>query len=1040
MSPYALCNDHSGSGNLLAVDGSDAPNLTVWCQTVNVTPNTEYQLSAWIANIAGCSPLASIEFNINGTVVGVGTVPAASCVWINFSGIWNSGNNTSATICLEDITVTGSCNDFGVDDIGLYPVCTITDTVLVQPITVLAVANPSTVSIPCEGAPITLNGNGSSTGPQVSYLWETFGGNIVSGETTLQPIIDASGTYTLNVTYDYGSGECTKSADVQVTPTPNPLSVYVAPPQPLGCPGAPVNLNAVASQGAVSYSWTTSDGNIVSGANTANPTVNAIGTYEVLVTNTVNGCTATASINTILSNNPLLASIAPPSPIGCGGNTVTLSGSANQAGVGYAWSTVNGNIVSGQNTANPVVNQAGTYQLLATNPVSGCTASALTTVGIATNPPLANAAATGVVTCTQDSVHLSGAGSSSGNNFTYAWSSPSGIFLAPQDTLETIAGAAGLYVLAVTNTTNNCTTLDSVLVAGDTLPPLISLVPHGQLTCVVNALPLQANVVPAGVQLVWTPSGGGVIASGDSTANPLVVSAGQYQLTALNLANGCSAQAIDTVLENRTLPVAQAQSPDTLDCIISAVSLSSTGSSIGNAFRYQWTGGNILSGANGPSPIVVTPDWYTLMVTDTLNGCTATASVLTIANTTPVVAIASVPDTLTCSVLSVSLSAAGSSVLPGLQYAWSTVDGQILSGANTDAPTVNAPGTYTLLLTNPANGCSAADNAVVEENVVAPGAQIAAPVLITCTTANQTLNLINPMPANATLTWTVGNGGNIVSGAGSANPLIDAPGLYTVLITNPANACTATESVSVSIDTTAPAASAAAPGPITCANTQITLSSAGSASGPGITYAWSATNGGQIVSGANTPTPVISAAGNYQLVVSSSANGCSSAATVSAATDLQPPVFQILPVDSLTCVKLRDTLALDNPVAGFVYQWQTPNGVLVSGQNTPSPVVGAPGTYTISVTNPANGCEATDSIQVFTDSNVPSAAIGAPDTLTCGATSVVLPGSGSSGTNYQYAWAGPGLVSGQNTLNPAVNLPGTYQLTVDNTANGCSAQ
>ena len=1040
VSPYALCNDNSGSGNLLAVDGADVPNLTVWCQTVNVTPNTEYQLSAWISNIGGCSPLASIEFNINGTVVGIGTVPAAACTWVNFSGIWNSGNTTSATICLEDIVVTGSCNDFGVDDIALYPICTVTDTVLVQPINVLAVANPNTFLISCEGAPITLNGNGSSTGPQVSYLWDTFGGNIVSGETTLQPTIDASGVYTLNVTYDYGSGECTKSTDVQVTPTPNPLTVYVTPPQPLGCPGAPVNLSAVASQGAVSYFWSTSDGNIVSGANTANPTVNAIGTYEVLVTNIVNGCTATASVNTILSNNPLLASIAPPSPIGCGGNAVTLIGSANQGGVGYSWSTPNGNIVSGQNTGSPVVDSVGVYVLQVTNNLSGCTDTAQTTVGEATNPPLATAAATGMITCIQDTVHLSGAGSSAGNNITYAWSSPNGLFSAPQDTLETVAGAAGLYVLAVTNTTNNCTTFDTIAVAGDTLPPVISFTPSDPLTCVVDTLTLQADIVPSSAQLVWVALGGGVISSGDSTANPQVIAAGQYQLTALNVANGCSAQAMDTVVENRIPPTAQAQSPDTINCITPAVTLRSNGSSSGNTIRYQWTGGNILSGANGPSPIVDAPDWYTLLVTDTLNGCTASAAVLTMADTARITAVASAPDTLTCGVLSVLLRATGSSVLPGLQYTWSTTDGQVLSGADTDAPLVGAPGIYTLLLANPANGCTAVSSTTVVENTVAPSVQIAAPQLLTCSVTNQTLEALNTTPVNALYTWMASNGGNITAGGNSPSIIVDAPGLYTLRITDPANACTDTESVSVSIDTIQPAAFAATPGPITCANPQITLSSAGSAAGTGISYNWSAANGGQIVSGGNTPAPVVESAGSYQLVVTNAANGCSAAYAVQVAADLAAPVFSILPVDSLTCVKLRDTLMLDNPVAGFTYLWQTTNGVLVSGQNTPSPVVGAPGTYTVNVINPANGCDAVDSITVYTDSNVPAASIALPDTLTCAATSVVLPGSGSTGGNFVYAWSGSGIVSGQNTLTPTVNQPGTYQLTVENTQNGCTAQ
>jgi len=69
---------------------------------------------------------------------------------------------------------------------------------------------------------------------------------------------------------------------------------------------------------------------------------------------------------------------------------------------------------------------------------------------------------------------------------------------------------------------------------------------------------------------------------------------------------------------------------------------------------------------------------------------------------------------LTCLVTSVVLD--GSSTTPGVSYLWTTSDGNIVSGANTAAPTVNAAGTYTLTVTNTANGCTATDAAAVTLN------------------------------------------------------------------------------------------------------------------------------------------------------------------------------------------------------------------------------------------------------------------------------------------------------------------------------------
>ncbi len=69
----------------------------------------------------------------------------------------------------------------------------------------------------------------------------------------------------------------------------------------IDCENNPVQLDASCSGGDISsISWTTSDGNIVSGANTLTPTVDAEGTYTLSLQSS-NGCTLTAT--TLVSNN-----------------------------------------------------------------------------------------------------------------------------------------------------------------------------------------------------------------------------------------------------------------------------------------------------------------------------------------------------------------------------------------------------------------------------------------------------------------------------------------------------------------------------------------------------------------------------------------------------------------------------------------------------------------------------------------------------------------------------------------------------------------
>ena len=140
-----------------------------------------------------------------------------------------------------------------------------------------------------------MDGNGSSTG---TYLWTTSDGNIVSGSTTLNPTIDLPGTYQLQVT---GSNGCMATNSITVSENMNLPVSDPGTADPIGCATTSVSLNGNGSSsgGNFSYLWTTSNGNILNGNTTLNPSVDAAGTYTLLVTNNDNGCTAQNSITVI---------------------------------------------------------------------------------------------------------------------------------------------------------------------------------------------------------------------------------------------------------------------------------------------------------------------------------------------------------------------------------------------------------------------------------------------------------------------------------------------------------------------------------------------------------------------------------------------------------------------------------------------------------------------------------------------------------------------------------------------------------------------
>ncbi|TDE26802.1 T9SS type A sorting domain-containing protein, partial [Flavobacterium ranwuense] len=111
-------------------------------------------------------------------------------------------------------------------------------------------------------------------------------------------------------------------------------------------------------------------------------------------------------------------------------------------------------------------------------------------------------------------------------------------------------------------------------------------------------------------------------------------------------------------------------------------------------------------------------------------------------------------------------------------------------------PTVNAAGTYTLTITDPLNGCTATDVALVTLNNTPPNVNAGVDVQILC---GQTTALLSgsSSTAGATFSWIASNGGNIVSGATTATPTVNAAGTYTLTVTDPVNGCTASDVVLV---------------------------------------------------------------------------------------------------------------------------------------------------------------------------------------------------------------------------------------------------
>lgn len=113
--------DHTdGTGNMLIANGSITGGV-VWSQVVSVVPSSNYTFSFWAASAYSQAP-ATLRVRFNGDQVGLNMgLSSTPGLWLQYSGVWSSGANTSATIEIDDLVLVGDGNDFTIDDISLTP-------------------------------------------------------------------------------------------------------------------------------------------------------------------------------------------------------------------------------------------------------------------------------------------------------------------------------------------------------------------------------------------------------------------------------------------------------------------------------------------------------------------------------------------------------------------------------------------------------------------------------------------------------------------------------------------------------------------------------------------------------------------------------------------------------------------------------------------------------------------------------------------------------------------------------------------------------
>jgi len=748
---------------------------------------------------------------------------------------------------------------------------------------------------------------------------------------TLQIVVRAKAT---------GNDEFYYFDNIQAVATgPSSLNAVATATDILTCAKNSVGLTGSSSAtSAVNYSWT---GPSSFTSAVQNPSAPAAGIYTLTVTDPSTGCTGSDTALVSINNTAPGAAASASGSLSCTISSATLSGASSTSGVAYSWTGPNSFTST---TQNPAVTAAGTYYLTVTNPVNGCTSTASATVTQSNtvtstwledftlaNGTTADAGATPWTTSVNPSTALF---SVLNNEFRVSNSS-------------TNTGAEGVWTSGAINITGKTSAIISATVR--------SAVING---AVMNTDPLYGDYIRFyyklnnGTEVLFDEKNAG-INNHSTTPTPVSISLSGLNANTLQIVVRARATGndefyyFDNVQAIATGPsnITASATGGAINCINNSVTLQ--GSSAASGASYTWGGPNGYT-STVQNPVVTAPGTYNLIVA--LGSCTATTTAMVSKDTTrPAVTASANPLQLTCIATSSTLT--GSSSTPGVNYSWSNAGGVIAGTANT---AVTTPGNYTLTVTNPANGCSSTNQVAVTQNVETPTTVTATHTgIITCTTPSIAITA-TASSTGVNYSWSGPNGFS----ASTLNATALRGGTYTFKATNPANGCFAAASTIVEENTAPPGEiSMSNSGTITCLNSSVTIT--GQSSSTGVNYKWEGPNG---YTGTSTSATIMHG-GIYTLTATFPANGCTSSKSTTVRENTAAPVVTIGNTSPLSCAHPTVTLSASTPTPNASYLWIGEDFVDVNATT----VVGAAGTYIITVTDPANGCISTNFTEVTED-------------------------------------------------------------------------
>ncbi|MEL7119123.1 MAG: hypothetical protein AAFO07_06775, partial [Bacteroidota bacterium] len=963
---------------------------------------------------------------------------------LNLSIIPSIVNDTAVTICIGDSVTIGTETFRTADTYDIaFPGSNGCDSIVRLSLTVLDEVQAGIEildTITCNQSSVVVNVDQSTPAGIVTYEWTDTSGTIIGD----QPLFSTSyaDSIFLTITQTLNGTTCVAEASSFIQSDTIKPNIDLGTGEALNCNIQQITIGTLntSQESDVTYQWSTTNGNIISGNTNIQAQVDAGGDYQLLVRKMSNGCVDSATVSVVADTiAPVVGFSNPTVPqINCYADSAILATTLTtlpRMSLDLKWEAETVGILDTSDLRNGIVFAADTYRFIAVDTINGCSDTASITVIEDFNPPVIDIATiTDTLSCGLTSLVIDATNSENGIDYSYSWQGLNGgNVVTGGNTLTPTVDTSGTYRLTIQNLINGCIDSSDVEVIGNYVDVEALIVGSNDLSCLFDSVTLDAkgSFPNVGGTYQWSTIDGNIL----SPPNLDVVQinqAGTYQVVVQDIASQCSDSINFEVTIDTLAPVVEAGPGFALTCTTPSAPLNSSGSSSGVQFSYQWTGPCIVSGENTPAPTVDCGGTYILTITNMNNGCIAIDSVIITEDLSPPLTDAGPNDTLNC--FNPVLTLVNNSVSGvGIDYLWSG-PGFITSNTIKE-PTIDQAGTYILTINNTINGCNNMDTVVISLDTLQPIADAGIDQRVDCNQPIVTLGGINTsIGAELRYTWST-NDGRVIGDATQATIQTDSAGTFQLLVENVVNGCVDSSSVVITFDQEIPITDAGPDQTLDCATETVTLGLPNLVEDPNVNYQW--TGPDCFISPSDIWRTIVNCEGTYVLSSINSDNGCSATDTVIVNLDVSEP-SAIVPSDTvfLDCATGEAELDGSNAINGVLGWYDENRNLLV--EDVPTLSVFSAGTYRLIVSDTVRGCVDSTDITVILDCPV-VASVASPELLTCDQESVLLDATGSiTGTTFnRYEWTADDnvcIVNGRDSVVAEVICSGFYTLVVTNRA------